>query len=410
MRKTCSDPGKNKTGTKRMHPARKVAVLMCIMGILGLSGCGRLTAVAVQTGLVESPYYHLGDTEWDHGGVEEYWFNQIPSELNETYRELYARLTNYEDAADMYARMDVDNFWKVYYAVLADHPEIFWLGDVDEDSVAGTSVSYTDISGKVVKYSVASVVPVAERDEMRAELEAAADECIRQIPEGSSDYEKIRFVYNYIVDNVDYDLTAPYNQNVQSALLNRRSVCAGYSRAFQYILHRMGMFCTYVTGTIRDGGDHAWNMVRIDGEYYHVDVTWGDPLFEGGEPVEGYRNYNYLCCPDSVLFKTHTPTPDFNLVPCTDDSYDYYKLTGRYHETFDYDEIYSVLMNSVWSEEASVTMKFGSSEAYESAKYEMFSNGMLYDATAYLMELYGVSTWKYTYQTDDDFYLITIFW
>ena len=410
MRNTVSGPGRRPAGAWHTPAARCAALLFVLLGILGLSGCGRLTAVAVQTGLVESPYYHLGDTEWDHGGVEEYWFNQIPSELNETYRELYERLKNNEDEADMYARMDVDNFWKVYYAVLADHPEIFWLGDMDEDSVTGTSVSYTDISGKVVKYSVSSVVPVSEREEVRLQLEAAADECIRQIPEGSSDYDKIRFVYDYLVDNVEYDLTAPYNQNVQSALLNRRSVCAGYSRAFQYILHRMGMFCTYVTGSIADGGDHAWNLVRIDGEYYHVDVTWGDPLFEGGEPVEGYRNYNYLCCPDSVIFRTHTPATDFYLVPCTDDSYDYYRLTGRYYPAFDYDGVYNALMNSVWNGEDSVTMKFGSGEAYESAKYEMFSNGMLYDATAYLMQQYGVSTWKYTYQTDDDFYLITIFW
>ena len=122
------------------------AALLCT---LCLTGCGRLTAVAVQSGILESPYYHLGDTEWDHGGVEEYWFNQIPSEMNETYRELYERLVNNEDEANMYARMDADNFWKVYYAVLADHPEIFWLGEVDEEAVTGGSISYTDISGKL---------------------------------------------------------------------------------------------------------------------------------------------------------------------------------------------------------------------------------------------------------------------
>ena len=95
---------------------------------------------------------------------------------------------------------------------------------------------------------------------------------------------------------------------------------------------------------------------------------------------------------------------------CTDDSLDYYRLTGRYYPTFDYDEIYQVLMNSVWNGESSVTMKFGSAEAYQSAVYEMFSNGMLYDATAYLMEMNGLSTWQYTYQTDEDFNLVTVFW
>ena len=66
-----------------------------------LSGCAKLDAAAVQIGLKESPYYHLGDTSWDHGGIEEYWFNQIPSDENEIYRELYERIRNYEDSAEL---------------------------------------------------------------------------------------------------------------------------------------------------------------------------------------------------------------------------------------------------------------------------------------------------------------------
>ena len=58
-----------------------------LMITMVLSGCGVLDTAAVKTGLKESPYYHLGDTWWDHGGIEEYYFNQIPSEMNEVYRE-----------------------------------------------------------------------------------------------------------------------------------------------------------------------------------------------------------------------------------------------------------------------------------------------------------------------------------
>ena len=67
-------------------------------------------------------------------------------------------------------------------------------------------------------------------------------------------------------------------------------------------------------------------------------------------------------------------------------------------------------MNSVWSDESSVVMKFGSAEAYETAKYEMFQNKMLSDAGQYLLSVYGGNTWNYRYNTDDDFNLITIYW
>lgn len=374
--------------------------------MLTVWGCGMVRTSAVKAGLAESPYYHLGDTWWDHGGIEEYYFNQIPSELNEIYRELYERIKNYEDSADLYASVSTDNFWIAYYAVLADHPEFFWI----DSSVQAKESSFT---GKVIGYQLSTTVDIENRDFLRTQLEAAADECISRIDPDVSDYQKIKQVYEYLIDMVDYDGSSPDNQNIQSALLNHRSVCAGYAKAFQYILHRMGMFCTYVTGSTVSGGDHGWNIVRIDGNYYHVDVTWGDPVFVNTQEASGTggaMNYNYLCCTDAELYKTHIPKASVPLPECFDDSYNYYKRNNMYYEYFDYDTIYNVLMNSVWSDESSVVMKFGSSEAYETAKYEMFQNKMLSDAGQYLMSVYGGNTWNYRYNTDDDFNLITIYW
>ena len=173
------------------------------------------------------------------------------------------------------------------------------------------------------------------------------------------------------------------------------------------------MFCTYITGTITNGGDHGWNMVRIGENYYYVDVTWGDPVFVNkidGEGTDTAINYNYLCCTQTELFRTHVPSDAVELPECTSDDYNYYKLNGFYYETFDYNTIYNALMNSVWNGETSIVMKFGSGEAYESAKYELFENGMLTDPGQYLMEINGVSTWNYKYHTDDEFCLITLYW
>lgn len=369
-------------------------------------GCSTMERAAIQYGWKESPYYQLGDTWWEHGGIEEYYFNQIPSELNEIYRELYERIRNYEDSAELYAQVPTDDFWTAYYAVLADHPEFFWVG-------SSAQVKESVMSKKVVSYSISTTVDRDSRDHMLSLLEAAADECIGQISPDASDYQKIKYVYEYLINSTDYDSASPDNQNIQSALLNHRSVCAGYSKAFQYILHRMGMFCTYVTGTTSDGGEHGWNIVRIDGTYYHVDVTWGDPVFVNQiEEVstDTRMNYNYLCCTDKEIYRTHVPRSSVPLPECTDESYDYYRLSGQYYENFDYDTIYNALMNSVWSDQNSIAMKFGTAEGYQTARYEMFQNGMLSDAGQYLMDVYGTTTWNYRYHTDDDFYLITVYW
>ena len=274
-------------------------------------------------------------------------------------------------------------------------------------------IEESGIGKTVVSYTCETTVPVEERSTMKAQLEAAANECIYSIPSDASDYEKIKYVYEYIIDLTDYDANGIDTQNIQSVLLYQKSVCAGYSKAFQYILNRMGLFCTYITGTIRDGGDHGWNMVRIGENYYYVDVTWGDPVFANqmdGEGSETVTNYNYLCCTETELFKTHVPSDAVPLPACTSDDYNYYKRNGCYYETFDYDTIYNALMNSVWNGSSNIVMKFGSDEAYQTAKYEMFENGMLTDPGQYLMEINGVSTWNYKYHTDDEFCLITLYW
>lgn len=337
--------------------------------------------------------------------VEEYYYDHLPEELREAYREIYVHIMRNEDSGDFLSYITGDDFWRTYYAVLADHPEIFWIGVSAEIE--------SDLTGRVVGYNLEITVPVEGRPSMRESLETAADECIGQIPPTASDYERIKFVYEYLINTVEYSTDSMDSQNIQSALLYHASVCAGYSKAFQYILHRMGLFCTYITGQIRDGGDHGWNMVRIGDSYYYVDVTWGDPVFvnQGASPDgNNVTNYNYLCCTEYDLFKTHVPGDLIELPECTSDDYNYYKLNGYYYETFDYDTVHDALMNSVWNGEFSIVMKFGSQEAFESAKYELFQSNMLGEPGNYLMDINGTNSWNYRYQTDDKFLLITIYW
>lgn len=398
--------GRN-TIRKRNRAIRTLCFCLLLAAVLEMmGGCGLAKRVQYEFSDEGVGGWETKATEAGFSSLaEEYYYNHLPESLHEAYREIYVRLMRNEDSADFLSAATVDEFWRAYYAVLADHPEIFWIG-------ANAQVQESGLTGKVVSYSLETTVPLESRSSMKENLEAAADGCIAQIPSGASDYEKIKFVYEWIIDTTQYQADSADSQNIQSVLLYQASVCAGYSKAFQYILNRMGLFCTYVTGTIKDGGDHGWNMVRLDDNYYYVDVTWGDPVFANRQDGEAgnVTNYNYLCCTEYDLFKTHTPDDSVELPPCTSDDYNYYKLNGFYYETFDYDAVYNALMNSVWSDEASIVMKFGSQEAYDTAVYELFDGGMLNDPGAYLMQINGVSTWNYRYHTDDNFWLVTLYW
>ncbi len=378
-----------------------VLAAMCL-----LCGCGAAERIGYRfSGKGEQGWLEEAEEEGISPSAQEYYYQHLPEELREPYREIYVRLMRNEDESDFLSSVTVDGFWQSYYAVLADHPEIFWIG-------ANAQIKEAGLTGNVVSYSLETTVPQEARASMRESLEAAADACIAQIPSEATDYEKIKYVYEWIIDTTQYGSDSLDSQNIQSVLLYRESVCAGYSKAFQYILNRMGLFCTYVTGTIKDGGDHGWNLVRLDDAYYYVDVTWGDPVFanavDGAEG--GVTNYNYLCCTEYDLFQTHTPSGEVELPPCTSDDYNYYKRNGYYYETFDYGTIYQALMESVWAGEDSIVMKFGSREAYDTAVYELFEGDLLRDPGQYLMESNGVTTWNYRYHTDEPFLLVTIYW
>lgn len=387
--------------------AEKYAAGISCAVLLGgvVSGCRVAERIQYQWAGGEAYWEECAVTEGIEANTEEYYYEHLQEELHEVYREIYVHLMKNEDSGSVLSKVRTSEFWQAYYAVLADHPEIFWIG-------TSAQIEESSLTGEVVAYSFETMVEKEARPQLRSELEAAAQSCIEQIPADASEYEKIKFVYEYLINTVDYDAGGTDTQNIQSALLYQKSVCAGYSKAFQYLLHRMGLFCTYITGTIADGGEHGWNLVRIEDAYYYVDVTWGDPVFVNQREDNGESriNYTYLCCPQQELFLTHVPSDAVELPECTSDDYNYYKRNGMYYEEFDYNTIYNALMNSVWNDETSIVMKFGSSEAYESASYELFENGMLSSPGQYLMDVYNVSSWNYRYHTDPETRMITVYW
>lgn len=107
--------------------------------------CGRAGTVSV--GGRGAGHWEEAAVEADvENQVEEYYYNHLPEELHEAYREIYVHLMKNEDSGSFLSEIDVDNFWKAYYAVLADHPEIFWIGtsaQIEESGIGKTVVSYT---------------------------------------------------------------------------------------------------------------------------------------------------------------------------------------------------------------------------------------------------------------------------
>ncbi|MCK8462150.1 lipoprotein [Mycoplasma capricolum subsp. capricolum] len=135
---------------------------------------------------------------------------------------------------------------------------------------------WAEHKGSLYKIEV-TIVPIHEVNIQKAKLEAKkiADQW-RNLPT----LEKITKAYDWMTKEVkfDYNISNSYdNQSAYSALVNKSTVCTGYAKGFQMLMDELGISCTLITSDIspRDpnGVKHVWNLVEIDGEWYHLDTT-----------------------------------------------------------------------------------------------------------------------------------------
>lgn len=141
------------------------------------------------------------------------------------------------------------------------------------------------------------------------------------VPKGGTVFEKEIAVHDYIAGKVAYD---PEQQEesfgVYGALVKGRAVCSGYAEAFKMLMNMLGAECLLVTGEA-GGIGHAWNLVNLNGEWYHVDVTWDDA-------DEARLTHRYMNVSDDVLSYDHAWNSG-NYKSANYMKYNYYKYTGK---------------------------------------------------------------------------------
>ncbi len=148
-----------------------------------------------------------------------------------------------------------------------------------------------------------------------------ANTVLNQVSGSAAPYEKEKMVHDILIERITYDLGAEMNQSAYSAMVNGRTVCAGYARAFQYLLQQLGIPCYYCTGYA--GENHAWNIVSLEDGFYNVDVTWDDTEGAGS-------NYDYFNQTDQDYADTHVRKElSVYLPPCGGQAYRNLEQSGE---------------------------------------------------------------------------------
>ena len=196
-----------------------------------------------------------------------------------------------------------------FKSVMYDHPEIYYVQGYSIESMRSGS----DLS---VTFDPMYTRTIELIEQSKGEIDAYRSDVALSIGDATTDFDKAKAIYDYIVLNTSYSIEAVETDNIYSVIHNGISVCEGYSKAYQLLMHDAGIECTVVTGNVRATGvAHMWNAAKLDGEWYFFDPTWGDINFENDEQAPEVR-YDYFAATTSQIVGTHIIDTDFKLPDC----------------------------------------------------------------------------------------------
>lgn len=331
----------------------------------------------------------------DEDQYQEYYFKLLSEDEQRIYRQMLNGIRERQNEFYL-TSADEDVISKVYHALLKDHPELFWVHNREE--VYTTSYKGTDYC----RFSPGYTYTEQEISEIMTEMQNAVNEVNAEITQNASDYDKVKMIYTYLIDHTEYEASDD-DQNIAGVFWKKKAVCAGYARAVQYLLEQLGIPCIYVEGSARDSDEgHAWNIVKINEQYYYVDATNGDqPSFlEGGAvQLEEHKTviYDYLCPFPQEYEQVYTASDEFPVPECTAADLNFYVLNQACFDTYDEQQIYDFCCMRLDNGAAVIRFKFTSQDAFDSAYRQWIQDGYIQNMARYYLQLYGLETVEYHY-------------
>ena len=214
------------------------------------------------------------------------YYTMLSNNEKNLYKQVYANANNIVSTFKPASSVSISEVKNVMEAIYDDHPELFWIN---------TSYTYKYTKDNNVVQIVLDFNETSNNiNQSKKVFDSEVNKIINNAKKYSSNYLREKYVYDTLVTTIKYDKNASMNQSAYSAIVNKKTICAGYSRAFQYILNRLGIPTYYVVGVANV--NHAWNIVKLDDGYYNVDLTWG---------ISEINRYQYFNKTDSEFNSTH---------------------------------------------------------------------------------------------------------
>ena len=275
---------------------KKLRVLLCLLALVCLL-CVSVNAeqapiLPEQTGTIQT-----SDPEAPQSGLRTSALHADDT-LAEVKKTLKQGLLAVQDSIDVsqfeISTDEIGEVKNVYGQLIQENPELFFVGfDSDYREINGLIteiVPYYELDRQLYTTGL----PEAQRSEIKqrqAALEQVVGEIVAQVDASWIELQKALFLHDYLATHAQYDTTYT-GYDAYTILVKGTGVCEAYTRAYRLLLNRVGI----ASGIVRSQNlDHVWNLVRIAGSWYHIDVTWDDPL----QDRIGRVSHKHFCTSDA---------------------------------------------------------------------------------------------------------------
>lgn len=252
-------------------------------------------------------------------------YAQLDEEMKSLYETMYTGICSFESKIVLSDATE-EQLLTTFRCILEDHPELFYVNtQYHYELYADHSVAFYptyDYDEKTYKERLATI------DEQCTDI-------LDQISSQADEEEVAAYIYRYLIEHTAYQKNE-HDQQMDSVFLQGESVCAGYAKAYQYLMQKAGIPCTTISGEWIDEGEtsldtsegHAWNLISLQDDWFYVDVTSGDIVDYG--PHTCYQFFKLSTQEASMMY---APT---DLVPQTKDpTQSYFQSRHLYLESYD---------------------------------------------------------------------------
>jgi hypothetical protein len=218
-------------------------------------------------------------------------------------------------------KVTADDYQIVYNMILQYDPRFFFLGDEiraahypNEQYLTAIMPGYNDEKSAIISAS--------------EKIETTAEQILSETT-GLGEFDKAVYFYDKIIERCRYELEGDEARTIYGAFINGAAQCQGLSKAYKYLCNKAGLECYLVNGYTASGDAHMWNIVRVNGNWYHIDLTKGDSTSD-------FEKYNYCLVDDAHIYKNYTRDHRSTELPAANSMSDnYFVRKGLYAKTSD---------------------------------------------------------------------------